>query len=70
MQERKASNIDGYFKLLNPNSGKFLTAIDSITTKIRDEQNLDQQQLEQMEEESDMELDISVVSVDFDSMTL
>ena len=65
--------------------------IDSVTTKIVEEQNFDQQyddnqteqlerpeqpsQLEQLEDsdmelESDMELDVSVVSVDFDSMTL
>ena len=60
--------------MLNPHSGKFLTAIDSVTTKIVEEQEFDQQ-LGQSEEndmdlESDMELDISVVSVDFDSMTL
>ena len=58
---------------MNPHSGKFLTWIDSVTTKIVED--FDQEQLEQSEEndveiESDMELDISVVSVDFDSMTL
>ena len=52
-QERKASNIDGYFKLLNPHSGKFLTVVDSVTTKIVDEQNFDQLPLfDNMEEDN------------------
>ena len=66
--------------MLNPHSGKFLTVVSPNETKIRpendDEERPEQpQQFEQLEEsdmeiESDMELDVSVVSVDFDSMTL
>jgi hypothetical protein len=74
-QERKASNIDGYFKLLNPHSGKFLTVVNPQETKIEASQTelpqLPEQAAQTAQTEEPMESDEEQnISFEFDSLTL